>query len=163
MHLTFLPLDTGSTWPFTRPSYHTPGSTDCTSGRLKMNTEVSVAHSSNVGREMSVAHACNDRDNYCACVWHCTMPYLFFIYALITCTLRKISWITSNFDIICIIAMEIWCCLIYISPYSLLVCIDFKPGRLGPETALLENSTVMLFVFHTNSIFFNHQLQWILE
>jgi hypothetical protein len=61
LHLTFLPLDTGSTYPFIRSSYHTPGRTECTSGNLRIKREVSAAHSSNGGREVSAAHACNGR------------------------------------------------------------------------------------------------------
>ena len=65
LHLTFLPLDMGSTWPFIRFCYHTPGLTDCTSGNLRQNREVSAADSSNVGRDMSAAHACDIRGMYC--------------------------------------------------------------------------------------------------
>jgi len=45
-----------------------PGRTDCTSGNLRINREVSAALSSNVGRDVSAVRACNNRGKYCACV-----------------------------------------------------------------------------------------------
>jgi hypothetical protein len=36
-----------------------PGHTDCTRGNLRINREVSTAHSSNVCKEASTAHSCN--------------------------------------------------------------------------------------------------------
>jgi hypothetical protein len=36
-----------------------PGRTDCTSGNLRINREVSTAHSSNEVAFVSFAHACN--------------------------------------------------------------------------------------------------------
>jgi hypothetical protein len=85
-HQTFLPLDTGSTWLFTLFCYHTPEHTDCTSGNLRPNREVSVAHSSKVGSELSAAHACNFEAAHC----------LLFICILMNCALRNISCVASN-------------------------------------------------------------------
>jgi hypothetical protein len=113
LHLTFLPLDTGSTWSFTRSSYHTPGRTDCTSGSLRINREVSAAHSCHVGREMGAAHARNVRGKYCAWEWGWTMPYLLFIYDWITCAVCNISCIASKIKSMAKSAMETWSWLIY--------------------------------------------------
>jgi len=157
MHLTFLPLDTGSTWPFTRPSYHTPGRTDCTIRNLRQNREVSDAHSSNACRETNVAHACNDRAKYCACVWRCTIPYLLFIYVLTTSAVCNISCIASNINCIGKILMKIWRCLIYhlfIQPVifvliSTLDILDAKPHfRNIPPWCCSYSTSIRYFCNH---------------
>jgi phage terminase large subunit GpA-like protein len=58
-----------------------PGLTDCTSGNLRINREVSAAYSSNVGRDMSAVRACNDQGNTAhVCHFVTRHSLLFFLW-----------------------------------------------------------------------------------